>query len=157
VTGQFVDAAPLRLLSTYEGGSAWLLLQEFVDQQGGRLLVGRGKVPTNSSIPPSPTAVVTITGHVQMHDKGRGFFDVDNDPAQNLWYHWDVAAMTGQATHNGEVLHLVPGSPGTEGLFVDPPKSDLRNNHLGYAITWFGLAAVLIVMTAVFLWTRMKT
>ena len=49
-------------------------------------------------------------------------------------------------------FRLLPGSPGTEGLVVDPPKAALRNNHLGYAITWFGLAAVLAVMAGIFVW-----
>ncbi len=58
------------------------------------------------------------------------------------------------ATHlnpNYVVVNLVAASPGTEGLYVEAPKANLRNNHLGYAITWFGLAAVLVVMTGVFL------
>ena len=64
--------------------------------------------------------------------------------------------MTNQfsATHvnpNYAVVHLVPGSPGTEGLFVEQPKANLRNNHLGYAITWFGLAAVLAMISGIFI------
>jgi surfeit locus 1 family protein len=150
LSGHFTDTVPQRLQSTYEGGPAWLLLQGFAKDDGTMLLVARGKIPQSAELPANTTAPLTITGHLQNHNKGRGYFDVDNKPVANRWYYWDVDAMLGQASNDGEVLHLIPGSPGTEGLYVDAPKSELRNNHLGYAITWFGLAAVLVVMTGVF-------
>jgi surfeit locus 1 family protein len=33
---------------------------------------------------------------------------------------------------------------------------DLPNSHLQYALTWYGLAAVLVVVTAAFLWRRRR-
>ncbi len=157
LTGQFVDQVPLRMLSSHEGGPAWQLLQKFDSQDGRTILVSRGKLPQTAAMPADIKTTVTIIGHLQKHDMGRGFFDVDNNPVENLWYQWDLDAMTGSTSHSGEVLHLIPGSPGTEGLFVDAPKSELRNNHLGYAITWFGLAAVLLVMTGLFVWRIVRT
>jgi surfeit locus 1 family protein len=154
VAGRFIATPPQRFQSSYEGGPAWLLLQGFAKTDGGLLLVARGKIPQSAELPVNNTELVTITGHLTNHNKGRGYFDVDNQPADNRWYYWDVDAMLGQPSTNGEVLHLIPGSPGTEGLYVDAPKSELRNNHLGYAITWFGLAAVLVVMTGLFLYRR---
>jgi surfeit locus 1 family protein len=99
-----------------------------------------------------------ITGILRRH-AARATFDGDNDVAGNRWYWWDVpamqaAALPGKAAATPLVLHLVQGSPGTEGLTVAPPKAELRNNHLGYAITWFGLAAALVAVTAVFLRQR---
>ena len=157
VTGQFVDHPPLRLLSTNGGGPAWQILQKFDSQDGKTILVSRGKIPQNAAMPENIKTTVTITGHIQKHDSGRGFFDVDNNASENLWYHWDLDAMAGTTSHKGEVLHLIPSSPGTEGLFVDAPKSALSNNHLGYAITWFGLAAALVVMTGVFVLRIVRT
>ena len=37
-----------------------------------------------------------------------------------------------------------------------PLKVRLRNEHLGYAITWYGLAVVVIVMFAFWLYARRK-
>jgi len=34
------------------------------------------------------------------------------------------------------------------------PAVDLRNSHLEYAVTWYGLAAVLAVIFVVFHWRR---
>jgi surfeit locus 1 family protein len=156
ISGHFTDAPPLRLLSTFDGAAAWQVLQGFETVDGKTILVSRGKIAENAQVPAANTAPLTLTGHIQLHNKGRGFFDVDNNPAQNMWYYWDVAAMLGQLSSTGEVLQLVPHSLGTEGLNVEPPKSELSNNHLGYAITWFGLAAALLVMTGMFVRARMK-
>jgi surfeit locus 1 family protein len=151
LSGHFTDTVPQRLQSTFEGGPAWLLLQAFVKEDGTLLLVARGKIPQSAELPATNTASITITGHLQNHNQGRGYFDVDNQPGENRWYYWNVDAMLGRPSNAGEVLHLVPGSPGTESLFLEAPKSELRNNHLGYAITWFGLAAALVVMTGIYL------
>ncbi len=159
--GHFGPRDPLRVIATLQGGPAWQLVHGFEQLNGSPVLVNRGRLPDGQPLPPPPARDVEIVGLIHWHDKGRGPFDVDNKPDENRWYWWDVVAMSQQfsATHldpNYVVLDLIPGSPGTEGLFVEQPKATLRNNHLGYAITWFGLAAALVVVTGVFLWGRAR-
>lgn len=157
VEGVFTGPA-LRRLSAMPGGAGWEVVQGFTTAAGARLLVSRG-VAGETQVPPESPGALTLTGILRRHG-GRAAFDGANDAAGNRWYWWDVPAM--QAAALGErattdlVLHLLPGSPGSEGLFVAPPKADLRNNHLGYAITWYGLAAALAAVTAVFLWPRAR-
>ncbi len=158
-TGKFAPREPLRLLTSTPQGPAWELVHGFELSSGSAVLVNRGKINHDQKIPTPRDEMVEITGHIVWHDQGQGSFDVENKPEENLWYWWDVVAMTNQfsATHlnpNYVVLNLVPDSPGTEGLYVEAPKANLRNNHLGYAITWFGLAAVLVVMTGLFLYRQ---
>jgi surfeit locus 1 family protein len=157
--GKFAPREALRLLASTPQGPAWELVHGFELDTGSAVLVNRGKINHDQPMPVPTDATVEITGHIVWHDQGKGSFDVENKPQDNLWYWWDVVAMANQfsATHlnpNYVVVNLVPGSPGTEGLYVEAPKANLRNNHLGYAITWFGLAAVLVVMTALFLYRR---
>jgi surfeit locus 1 family protein len=154
--GRFASREPLRLLAARPGGASWTLIHGFEQDQGMAVLVNRGAVADGAVVQPAPQGTVDITGYVVWHDRGRGLFDGDNDVAGNRWYWWDMAAMRSQFTLTGAspgdmVIDLAAGSPGTEGLSVDPPKANLRNNHLGYAITWFGLAAALAVMTVLFL------
>jgi surfeit locus 1 family protein len=160
VNGRF-EGQVLRKITAGNGGPGFDIIQAFVTEAGNVMLVARGISAEGQAVPPVAGAT-NIVGIMKRHDGGQGRFDPDNDAAANRWYWWDVAAMA-QASHGKAVshadlvLHLLPGSPGTEGLFVAPPKAGLRNNHLGYAITWFGLAAVLVVMTGVFLRGRNKT
>lgn len=158
ITGTFEDRS-LRLLTARSGGAGWEIVQGFTTTAGQSLLVARGVAADGVDVP-AAAGPKEITGILRRHGV-RATFDADNDVAANRWYWWDVTAMlTAAMGHRTAatdlVLHLVPGSPGTEGLIVDPPKASLRNNHLGYAITWFGLAAALLVVTAVFVWRRGK-
>lgn len=160
--GHFAPREPLRMIATLNGGPAWELVHGFDQPNGAAVLVNRGRIADAKPLPPPPPGDVEIVGLIHWHDKGRGMFDGDNRPNENLWYWWDVEEMSRQfsATHldpNYVVLDLIPGSPGTDGLFVEQPRANLRNNHLGYAITWFGLAAALVVVTGVFLRGRNKT
>ena len=159
--GKFAARDPLRLLASTPQGPAWELVHGFEVSSGSAVLVNRGKINHGQDFPSPTGAIVEIVGHIVWHDEGRGSFDVENKPDANEWYWWDVVAMTNEfsATHlnpNYIVLNLVKGSPGTEGLYVEAPKANLRNNHLGYAITWFGLAAALVVMTGLFIRSRTK-
>lgn len=159
--GKFAPRPALRLLTSTPQGPAWELVHGFELTSGSAVLVNRGKINHDQPIPAPTDASVEIIGHIVWHDQGKGRFDVENKPEENLWYWWDVVAMTNQfsATHlnpNYVVVNLVAGSPGTEGLYVEAPKANLRNNHLGYAITWFGLAAALLVMTGLFIRTRLR-
>jgi surfeit locus 1 family protein len=75
-----------------------------------------------------------------------------------MWYWWDVKGMLAASGLPAELKpfpfaeQLVPA--GSETAFPRPqaPRSDLANNHLGYAITWFGLAAALVGVVAAVLW-----
>ncbi len=161
-TGKFAPRDALRLLASTPAGPAWELVHGFELTSGSAVLVNRGKINHDQQLPTPTGETVNIVGHIVWHDEGRGYFDVDNNPQSNQWYWWDVVAMANQfsATHlnpNYVVVNLVVGSPGTEGLFVEQPKANLRNNHLGYAITWFGLAAVLVMMTGLFLFQSRHT
>jgi surfeit locus 1 family protein len=151
----------LRKITTLNGGVGFEILQGFVSTNGADILVSRGVVP-EQTIVGTPEKPIEIVGLVRHHNYNQGRFDPNNNAVANQWYWWDVPAMYSSAglaeiSHTSTVLHLLPKSPGTEGLYVGPPKADLRNNHLCYAITWFGLAAALLVMTGVFVMRIVRT
>jgi surfeit locus 1 family protein len=152
---QGLSAAPVDL------APGWDIIQALTTADGAGLLVLRGVAGETQALPVESSDQIQVTGILRSHAAGQGLFDPDNDMAGNRWYWWDVAAMylasEGKAARHADlVLHLLPGSPGTEGLVVEPPKANLRNNHLGYAITWLGLAGALVVVTGVFMHQRTK-
>ena len=74
--------------------------------------------------------------------------------AGNIWYWWDIPAMLAFAHVAPDqrvapfVLHLEP-DPAAGRTLPSPVSVDenLTNNHLQYALTWFALAVLLIVMS----------
>jgi surfeit locus 1 family protein len=87
----------------------------------------------------------------------RSWFTPNDDPAKNIWFVRDAIAIAAEKGWGPVppfyVEQEAPAPPG--GLPVPGKlKPDLPNNHLQYAITWFGLAAVLAGVFAAFAWAR---
>jgi cytochrome oxidase assembly protein ShyY1 len=87
----------------------------------------------------------------------RGMFSPKDEPARNLWFVRDPVGIA-SAKGWGDVAPFFvelesPQPPG--GLpRAGALKVNLRNEHLQYAITWYGLALVVAVMFAVWLYGR---
>jgi surfeit locus 1 family protein len=130
---------------------------------GSVVVVNRGFVPEgrqDAKTRPDgePDGVVDIVG-VMRWPEPRGSFTPNDEPSKSLWFARDPAAMA-RAKNWGNVAPFyidqeAPPAPG--GLpRVGPLKVNLPNNHLQYAVTWYGLALVLLVASLVFLrgWRR---
>jgi surfeit locus 1 family protein len=157
--GRYLPSQPLRRMASINGSPGYELLQPFLSADGVFVLVDRGTVSVEDSDPAIAATTdkdVTITGLVRLHNKGRGSFDGNNDDKGNLWVWWDIPAMlaASQPPANAQqapfILQLVPSPELPSKPFVAAPKVELSNNHLGYAITWFGLAAALVGVTGVY-------
>lgn len=161
VTARFLAGPELHLLTTHDGRAGWQIITPALTDDGTFLLVDRGVVPDELRSDPRRTEEVGVPrpldGIVRLHRQGRGLFTPDNDPAANLWHWWDVPAMLAAAQPPAGVriapfvLQLLPETD-SRGRFPRPlpPQAGLNNNHLQYALTWFSLAAILVVMTALF-------
>ena len=115
------------------------------------VVVNRGFVPEGRQDPATRAegqvaGVVDIVG-VMRWPEPRGMFSPKDDPARNLWFTRDHRAMAA-AKNWGEVAPFyveqeAPPAPG--GLpQVGKIRAELPDNHLGYAITWYGLALMLV-------------
>lgn len=122
---------------------------------GRTLLVDRGWVPAEL-LPPNlpdglePAGEVALSGVARYRgeDVRRGFFQPDDDPAGRRWYVWDLARMA-EAVGTPVLPITLMAEPSGEGVpaalpRAEPVRVDLSNNHLSYAVTWYGLALVLV-------------
>jgi surfeit locus 1 family protein len=114
------------------------------------VLVDLGWVPTDPALPdlPAPAGDVTVDGFVRAAETPGLFSAADNVPARHF-YTLDPAAM-GAALGLKDVAPftlIALGAPPAGGYPV--PATHLPrppNNHLQYAITWYALAGVLVVV-----------
>jgi surfeit locus 1 family protein len=110
------------------------------------LWVVRGWVPYPPLPPvPEPAGEVTVTGFLMLPER-RGWFTPDDRPAERRFWAMQPALMAesvGLPPPANFALAMLGTS--AEAPFPQRRPPTPRNNHLGYAITWFGLAAALAV------------
>jgi surfeit locus 1 family protein len=117
---------------------------------GSLVIVDRGFVPLDRKDAPSradgaPHGSVDIVGIVRWPET-RGLFTPADDVAGNVWYLRDIAAIaTAKKWPAAAPFYIDQESPVPPGGLPLPGKLqvNLPDNHLQYAITWFGLALAL--------------
>jgi surfeit locus 1 family protein len=116
---------------------------------GARVVVNRGFIPDRNTPPPS--GVLDIVGALRWPEKPSSFV-ADHDAAGEVWMVRDPAAMAGVKGWGAVApFYIEQEAPVPPGGLPHPARLNvqLRNEHLQYAITWYGLAAVLVVMFAI--------
>jgi surfeit locus 1 family protein len=119
---------------------------------GGIVMVNRGFVPEAkrdpATRPGGQTAGPTDIVGVLRWPETPGLFTPAGDAGKNLWFARDSAAMAA-AKGLGAVapFYVEQESPAAPGGLpqVGKLQPSLPNSHLGYALTWYGLALVLVV------------
>ena len=146
-TGEITGEEVHVLVSTRDVGAAFRILSLFVTDDGRRLILDRGIVPDEAKDAPRPPVRATISGNLLWPDEVDAFTP-DADLAGNLWFARDAEAL---AREFGAEPFLIVLRETSE---TDPPVTPLPvdtgsipNDHLEYAVTWFGLAAVWAGMT----------
>jgi surfeit locus 1 family protein len=130
---------------------------------GGLVVVNRGFVPEGRQDPAARAAgeagaPLDMVG-VMRWPESPGWFTPESDPVHNLWFLRDQHLIAG-AKNWGEAAPFFidlegPQPPG--GLpRPGPLQVNLPDNHLQYAMTWYGLAAVLAIAFAFWLRSRWR-
>lgn len=157
LSGTFDHARERHFFATHQGRTGYYIYTPLRLADGRVLFVNRGFVPFEMKDPAKRsegqvTGEVTITGlaRAPLVAKPSSLLP-DNDIAKNIFYWKDLAAMASSADIPPDRLVK---------LFVDADAApnpggwpqggvtliDLPNNHLQYAITWYGLAAALVIV-----------
>jgi surfeit locus 1 family protein len=149
LTGAFEPGRETLVQATTELGPGFWVLAPFRTTEGFAVLVNRGFVPSDRRDPASraaPAGRTEITGLLRITEPKGGFLR-DNDPAADLWRSRDVAGIAAARGIKNVAPYFVdadstpnPGGWPVGGLTVIA----FRNSHLVYALTWFGLALMVL-------------
>ncbi|WP_245515158.1 SURF1 family protein [Jiella endophytica] len=168
VTGRFLNDDERYFLSTNEGQAGWNVYTPLVLAGGDVVFVNRGFVPYELRDPArrragQPEAEVTVTGLARVPPREKpSYFTPDNAPKKDEFYWQDLSAMAeGVAIPEGGALvpFFVDAGPGkAEGGWPVGGVTvvSLPNDHLQYAVTWYGLCLVLCVMTVLMILRRYR-
>ncbi|MFC6688075.1 SURF1 family protein [Jhaorihella thermophila] len=150
VTGRMEPGEVRVLVSTRDSGAGYRIIAPFVMQDGRRILIDRGYVPAMDKNTPRALGPMTVIGNLHWPDEIDGFTP-EPDREANIWFARDVPALAAElGTEPVLVIARSKNDPRVTPLPVD--TAGIPNDHLQYAVTWYGLALVWAAMTGYFLW-----
>ncbi|MEM6847320.1 MAG: SURF1 family cytochrome oxidase biogenesis protein [Pseudomonadota bacterium] len=139
------------------GGTGYFVLSPFVTERGWTVMVNRGFVPEAMLDPAArpaemapPVGEIEVTGIVRPDDPANVLQPLP-EPGAYTFLSRDIAGMAAAAGAEGVI------APYQVDLFADhtpaggqPQAGEWRisftNNHLAYAITWYGIGAGLVLV-----------
>lgn len=136
------------LSSSFETGPGYRIIAPFTLENGRRILVDRGLVPEAEK----------NLGRVLEHGRLVGNLLWMQDPpsyppdlGKNIWFNRDTVGLA-EKLNTEPVLMVQSQTTLSTGPFPVAVGLNIPNNHLGYAITWYGFALVWLGMTLYLLW-----
>jgi surfeit locus 1 family protein len=166
--GVFVHEGERHFFTTWQGQTGFNVYTPLRLADGRYIFVNRGFVPYEMK-DATRRAEGQVPGPVEISGLARNRLDEkpgtlvpDNDPAKNIFYWKDLGAMAASAG--------LPAGSRFLPFFVDAgsepnpggwPRGgvtlvDLPNNHLQYALTWYGLAAALAAVVGAWFYRQRR-
>jgi len=162
VSGVFDHNREAHLYRLKAGGSPGYNIITVLQREGlPDVLVNRGYVPLTKKDPATRaegqvSGPVSVTGLLRLPQNATSFLPANN-PDANEWYFYDFESIRPFLAVDDALPVFVeadatpnPGGLPEGGL----TRIEFKNDHLGYAITWYGLAAALF---AVYIAYHLKT
>ncbi|MBB4217662.1 MULTISPECIES: SURF1 family protein [Rhizobium] len=159
-TGRYINNKERHFFATWRGQTGYYIYTPLELADGRALFVNRGFVPFENKEPEMRmqgqlTDQQTVTGLARQKLPGKPSWVVpDNDVAKNIFYWKDLDVMAESV--GLDKARVIPffvdadSTPNPAGLPIGGvTQVDLPNDHLQYAFTWYGLAAVLVVVVAI--------
>ncbi|MEP5152162.1 SURF1 family protein [Planktotalea sp.] len=151
-SGTITDEEIHVLVSQKQIGAGYRIISVMELGQGRRILLDRGFVKVDQKNADRPIGAANVEGNLHWPDETHSSIP-EPDLKAEIWFARDVEAM---AAHlKAEPIYLVARSTSLQNDPVAPLPVDtagIPNDHLQYAITWFSLALIWLIMTLTFLW-----
>lgn len=144
---------------TYEGNAGFHVVTPFELADGRVILINRGWVSESYKDPAKRVfsqidGPTTVTG-ILRKPREKGYFVPENEPAKGFWFTLVPAEIN---------IHLGLSLVAIDNFYADAirtsevvtlpiaakTKLNLRNAHLSYALTWYGIALALISVYVAF-------
>lgn len=151
VEGRIGAAEILVQSSLRRAGAGYRVIAPFETGDGRRILIDRGFVPHAGRDAARGTGAAVVTGNLHWPDEV-DMFTPAPDREAGLWFARDVPALA-EALGTEPVLVVVRESEPAPGGIIRLPvdTAGIPDNHLGYAVQWFAMAAVWVAMALGFL------
>lgn len=145
------------LVSVKRVGPGYRIIAPFEIDGGRRVLLDRGFVRLAGRDAGRSDVTATVIGNLHWPDD-RTSSTPENDEAGNTWFARDIPALAA-ALGTEPVLIVARATSETDPAVMPLPVdgAQIPNDHLEYAVTWFGLAIVWLGMTGYFVYRSART
>jgi surfeit locus 1 family protein len=150
VNGTFEHDKEALVFRPHAGTIGYLVLTPLRLPSGAYVVVNRGFIPGDKKEPASRPdsqigGTVTVTGLMRPPEE-RNLFTPADTPEKEIWFTRDPGLIA-QTYHLSRVAPFSVDADATAAADSLPQGGttviDIANNHLSYALTWFGLAIAL--------------
>ncbi len=160
--GHFLHEKETLVYAATERGAGYWVVTPLAAADGTTVLLNRGFVPMErrdawTRREGQIEGEAKVTGLMRMAEPNGSLLQ-SNRPGENRWYSRDVAAIAAARSLSEVAPYFVDAdaSPNRGGLPVGGlTRVVFPNNHLVYAVTWYGLAAMTVGMLVI-LWRSAK-
>jgi len=151
IDGVFAHQFEARVFGSYEGAAGVYVFTP-LKRDGGVVYINRGFAPQAAAAQecfcmPAGDAVVAITGlfrSAEHPSPPAAWFQPPGQSADGLWFVRDPAKFAAQAKLDAPAYYIDAGAgDGAQWPRGGTTRIEFRNNHLDYALTWYGLALTL--------------
>ncbi len=167
ISGTYLNSKERHFFATYRGRTGYYVYTPLQLADDRFVLVNRGFVSFERKEPNMRkhgqlTGMQTVTGLARAKLSGKPSWAVpDNDVRKNIFYWKDLDVMASSAGLSTD--RTLPffvdadATPNPGGMPIGGvTQFDFPNSHLQYAVTWYGLAAALAAVSAVFIFRRTR-
>lgn len=155
ILGTYLNKPPVKIgPRTHEGKSGYHILQPFRTVQGQNIMINRGWVGATDDAPiTAPLRNLMIGGYLKSPDHPSAFTP-KNQPDQGLWYSADIKGFEAfyDIPLQDHILYQEVMESDRPQTFTGLPA--LKNNHLAYAIFWFGMAGLLVILVGIRMFSK---
>ncbi|MGV1750894.1 SURF1 family protein [Agrobacterium sp. CG674] len=151
IAGTFRHQDEVQVYTVTDLGPGYWVLTPFERQDGTRVIINRGFVPTDKRAPETRpegeiAGTVEVIGLMRAPETG-GLFLRTNDPQNDRWYSRNIAQITdAKKIENAAPFYIDADATANPGGLPVGGKTMLTfpNNHLSYAVTWYILAGMVV-------------
>lgn len=148
--GKFLEKELHVLTSTKFKGPGYRIIAPFIGNDGRVVMVDRGFVKESEKSKSRSLERTSIIANLLWPDEIDRFIPEPNIEL-NIWFARELESMAKELNSEPILLVLREGDI-LQGPEPQPIGINIPNNHLGYAVTWFGLAFVWFCMTVYLVW-----
>lgn len=144
------------------GGPGYWVMTPFEASAGGIVFVNRGFIPQSAGArfagAPGPEGEVTLTG-IALEAERAGAFTPGPDRIKRIEWVRDPTRLAAMVGVSGPLFpYMIDAPAGNPGDLPQGGETviEFPNNHLGYAITWFGFALITPLLLGYWIWRQVR-